>query len=98
MAYFTKRPLVGAFADASTFFLNDNGFINVSSVCPISVWRNDSIELRIPEDMVVTSYKTLFDLIYDAGYHKGNWEGTEKLKWNIKSKLEDLIFDEMKPN
>jgi len=96
MAHLSKRPLVGIMSDSSMFFLEDNGFVNIESIAHLSVWSNMVITLFLPLDTIVMDYKSLFNLIYDSGLKKGEYNTTKKIKWGIKSKLEDFIFVELK--
>lgn len=96
MAHFSKKPLVGIMSDSSMFFLEDNGFVNVESISHLSVWSNMVITLFLPLDTIVMDYKSLFNLIYNAGVKKGGYDATDKIKWAIRSKLEDIIFDELR--
>jgi hypothetical protein len=96
MAYLTKRPLVGDFAEASMFFLEDHGFVNMENISHLSVWSNGVITLYLPIDSIIMDYKPLFSHIYDAGYKKGRFEGSQEVKYRVRSKLDDLLFEDLK--
>jgi hypothetical protein len=96
MAYLTTRPLTGDFSKESMFFLEDNGFINMESISHLSVWNNGAIVLYLPQDSTIVDYKTLFSHIYDTGYNKGRFNGSQEVKYKIRSKLDDLIFEDLK--
>jgi hypothetical protein len=96
MAYLTKRPLVGDFAESSMFFLEDHGFKNVDNISHLSVWFNGIITLYLPLDSIIIDYGTLFNRLYEAGYKMGRFEGSQEVKYRVRSKLDDLIFEDLK--
>lgn len=79
MAYLQKNPLKGEFAEASMFFLNDNGFVNREACSEKSVWVGKGIQLFIDPEEIIIDYPPLFQLIYDSGVDYGKWVEQKRL-------------------
>lgn len=79
MAKLQRNSMIGEFAELSTYFLKENGFVNIETCSDKSVWVRNGIQIHIDRDAVVTDFPKLFELIYQSGYNYGEYMERKKL-------------------
>lgn len=91
MACVKKRPFVGEYAAASTFLLEDLGFVNIADVSGYSVWKKDDIVLKFAQDDCVTSDGQLLKKVWGAAKMQGRLEGIKITQDAMKNKVDRFL-------